>query len=376
MAATFPQRIVLHDFLANRPIAAASDDVFFYAIDTGEWFESDGNSWIELTSSGPQGSQGFQGDAGAQGMQGSQGPQGAQGETGAQGAQGAQGTTGATGSQGSQGFTGAQGSTGNQGATGAQGSNGAQGATGGQGAQGDVGAAGAQGVPGSQGPQGADGAQGIQGAQGVQGAQGATGATPALGSSSPLMDGAAAAGADVNASHQDHVHPTDTSRSPLAGTVGGPAKIIRRTGDSTARNSTNTGNTLTNDDTLLWAIGTNEVWWFDLYLLVNAANATMDIKLQWSVPTGATMTWGGLGTNTNCTWANAPVSGSPNAFLTAGSIPSFGTLAGSTGYIFTGVVVADGTHTGNVTLQWAQNTSDAGNLVLLANSFIKATRFA
>jgi hypothetical protein len=37
-----------------------------------------------------------------------------------------------------------------------------------------------------------------------------------LGSGTPLMDGTAAAGTATTASHQDHVHPSDTTRAPLA----------------------------------------------------------------------------------------------------------------------------------------------------------------
>jgi len=40
-----------------------------------------------------------------------------------------------------------------------------------------------------------------------------------LGSSSPLMDGVASSGVSTNASREDHVHPSDTSRAPLASPV-------------------------------------------------------------------------------------------------------------------------------------------------------------
>lgn len=45
------------------------------------------------------------------------------------------------------------------------------------------------------------------------------GTTTPLGSAAPKMDGAAAAGLSLNAARDDHVHPTDTSRAPVAAPV-------------------------------------------------------------------------------------------------------------------------------------------------------------
>ncbi len=72
-----------------------------------------------------------------------------------------------------------------------------------------------------QGPAGPTGATGATGPQGVPGATGATGpqGPPGAGSPSsspPLMDGAAAVGTSTAYARGDHVHPTDTTRAPLA----------------------------------------------------------------------------------------------------------------------------------------------------------------
>jgi hypothetical protein len=45
------------------------------------------------------------------------------------------------------------------------------------------------------------------------------GAAPLLGSAVPKMDGAAASGSSANAAREDHVHPMDSSRAPVAGPV-------------------------------------------------------------------------------------------------------------------------------------------------------------
>ena len=89
---------------------------------------------------------------------------------------------------------------------------GPQGPPGAQGAQGYPGAAGAIGPKGDVGPAGPQGIQGVQGATGPQGVPGA--GSPS--SAPPLMDGTAAVGVSTNFSREDHIHPSDTSRAPLA----------------------------------------------------------------------------------------------------------------------------------------------------------------
>jgi hypothetical protein len=62
---------------------------------------------------------------------------------------------------------------------------------------------------------GPQGPQGIQGIQGIQGPQGNPG-SGSPGSSTPLMDGTATVGVSTLFARDDHRHPTDTSRAPLA----------------------------------------------------------------------------------------------------------------------------------------------------------------
>lgn len=154
---------------------------------------------------------GPQGPAGAQGQSGPAGPQGPQGAQGALGPQGTPGTMGPAGPQGSAGLPGMPGAPGPQGIPGPTG---ATGATGPQGEPGPTGPVGPQGNPGAT---GATGPQGPTGATGPQGPPGASGGTP--GSNLPLMDGTASAGSATPYSREDHVHPTDTSRAPLASPV-------------------------------------------------------------------------------------------------------------------------------------------------------------
>jgi hypothetical protein len=172
---------------------------------------------------GPPGAPG--GPPGPQGIPGAQGPKG---DPGPPGPQGPKGSTGLTGSTGPAGPTGPQGSTGPAGPTGATGPQGPKGN------QGDPGIPGADstvpGPPGATGPQGPKGDKGDTGATGPAGADGA-GAPATV---PPLMDGTAAVGTSLLFARQDHVHPSDTSRAPLASPTftGDPKAPTPSPGDS------------------------------------------------------------------------------------------------------------------------------------------------
>lgn len=155
------------------------------------------------------------------------------------------------------------------------------------------------------------------------------------------------------------------------------ADKVSRSADSGAVNSGNTGTTLTNDDTLLWAVAANEIWFFQAFLLVNAANATMDVKVGFSVPAAATMSWAAISTFSSSlagftafTAASTPtgVNSESQSELTA-------TINGTVPAAYAGWAFIAGT-AGNVTLQWAQNTADAGNLKLLKGSCLFLSRLA
>jgi hypothetical protein len=150
--------------------------------------------------------------------------------------------------------------------------------------------------------------------------------------------------------------------------------IVRRTANSSAKQN----NTLANDDTLLWAVAANEIWFFEAYLIATAINTTMDIKFGWSVPASTTMSWGmqASGIASGGTGYGTPVvANAPVAILTAAGTLSSGTFAGTAGYSLAGVVVVSST-AGNVNLQWAQDTTNANDLILNTNSFLRLTRLA
>ncbi len=167
---------------------------------------------------------------------------------------------------------------------------------------------------------------------------------------------------------------------PTAGSVGGFAKVVVRAADATPITA---NAVLANDDTLLWAVGVSDRWFFQAMLTFTAADSggtstTADAQIGWSVPTGGAMQWGALGnaTNTFSGYGAAATTNSPLTLLTAASASAQGAIAGSWGVSVTGFYTGDGVHSGNVNLQWAQNTSNAATLLLAKNSTLILWRIA
>ena len=142
--------------------------------------------------------------------------------------------------------------------------------------------------------------------------------------------------------------------------------IVRKTANETVNNSS----VLQNDDHLLKALAANEVWLFEAVLWYTSG-ATPDIKLAWTVPAGATLAWSTLnGVNAaGASWEGGA------AESTSGTARDFASGAGTR---LTHVVgyVANGATAGNLQLQWAQNTANASDTIMLANSILRATLLA
>lgn len=151
------------------------------------------------------------------------------------------------------------------------------------------------------------------------------------------------------------------------------AMTVTRTGDATAR----TNNTLADDDILIVPVKANTTYFIEAYIVATAANATMDIKFGWSVPASTTMQWGGFGGGTASIagYGSQGVATTVVAIKGAANTLSIGTLAGTSGQVLAGNIFTSST-AGNVALQWAQDTTDAGDLKLLKGSVLRLTRLA
>lgn len=120
---------------------------------------------------------------------------------------------------------------------------------------------------------------------------------------------------------------------------------------------------------LVFAIGANEMWSIQGILLINAANATMDFKIGFTVPASTTMLWGNHSAAGTGSVAALDTASSRDAALTESSTQAFGSIAGSFIHVFYAVVFASST-AGNVQLQMAQNTSNASVLKVLKGSHL------
>jgi hypothetical protein len=141
----------------------------------------------------------------------------------------------------------------------------------------------------------------------------------------------------------------------------GSLTVVRKTANETVNNSA----TLQNDDHLLLAIGASEVWEFQFTLWYDAG-VTPDIKFAITVPSGATLRWG------NAPWVNTAGA----AYGTGAESSSGGSrdFAGGTAPRITVIhgMIANSTNAGNLQLQWAQNTANASDTIVYANSTLKA----
>lgn len=146
---------------------------------------------------------------------------------------------------------------------------------------------------------------------------------------------------------------------------GNVAKIVRKTADETVNNSS----TLQNDDHLLLALASSEVWKFEFWLMYTSGS-TPDFKAAITVPASATLVWETLG----ATDTSSVVYGA--ATITAsGTSRDFASSTGTRFLKITGIV-ANSTNAGNLQLQWAQNTATVSDTIVLTNSTLTAWKLA
>ena len=142
-----------------------------------------------------------------------------------------------------------------------------------------------------------------------------------------------------------------------------PITVIKA---ATATVSTNT--TLQDDDELLFAIGASENWVVQFYLHVSTALAA-DFKAAITVPTSVT-----LDAHTVLMSTNGIGQDIGARTTTSGTGMSVTSSSGALFFVIVYASVKNSTTAGNVTLQWAQNSSDASNTQVLLGSFLQAHR--
>lgn len=133
------------------------------------------------------------------------------------------------------------------------------------------------------------------------------------------------------------------------------ATIARKSADQTLDQQSTT---LQNVTDLLFAVAANEVWAVELVAKVNA-HTSPDMKFGWAVPSGTTMIWGKVSAS--------------SASAEGDTIIVIGASADRIEPPFRGIIIVSST-AGNIQCQAAQNSSQAEDVKVLANSFIIAHR--
>lgn len=144
--------------------------------------------------------------------------------------------------------------------------------------------------------------------------------------------------------------------------------VVRKTADETVNNST----VLQNDDSLVLPIGANEIWlatWYPIWQSTTVA----DIKFAWTFPTGCSVGYGFL-------WSDAANAVTHYRQYTGTSPTNSNALHGQgtelVGPAPMNLHIVNGSTSGNVTLQWAQNTAEVSNTIVKANSTLWAVKLA
>lgn len=127
---------------------------------------------------------------------------------------------------------------------------------------------------------------------------------------------------------------------------------------------------LSNDGHLFFAIAANENWMFQVTLFVDGTT-NADIKTAFTVPSGATLVWSGIGLEIAASDGKGVKIGT--TIQVSGTSAEYGLLGVGTKLLLQlwGTVINAG-NAGNVQLQWAQVVSDGSSTTVFINSWLRA----
>jgi hypothetical protein len=136
-------------------------------------------------------------------------------------------------------------------------------------------------------------------------------------------------------------------------------KAQKPSNESVARNTT-----LHGDKDLALNLAANKAYIFDAVVFASSTSATPDIKISFSLPSGATMDYGYIAASS--AFRNAE-------FLQNSAVSSSIPIAANdTDVIQIHGVINMGANSGNVQLQWAQSTSNAAPTTVIKGSYLRA----
>jgi hypothetical protein len=157
----------------------------------------------------------------------------------------------------------------------------------------------------------------------------------------------------------------------LQGDDGGPT-VVPKTATETVNNSA----TLQDDDELALEVGADDIWQVQLWLLLSAAGTAADWKFAWSAPAGGAVYWGPISAQAGDSgWVRNDAATTPGALLTVTDSLPAGSMNGVHGIMIAATYIGGGTE-GTLQFRWSQNTADASNSQVLADSLLIATPVA
>jgi hypothetical protein len=171
----------------------------------------------------------------------------------------------------------------------------------------------------------------------------------------------ASAGSITNSDVTDLRTFSEPANIPAAGTT---SAYTIKAADETVNNSA----TLQNDDDFAPSLDANSEYFIELWLHVDT-NTTARFKFAWDIPAGATIIAAGV----SVTRANNNDTGTERQTVDATGAPiAFASGQPGTAYLFATITTA-GT-AGTAQFQWAQNTANASDTKVLADSVQRVTK--
>ena len=147
--------------------------------------------------------------------------------------------------------------------------------------------------------------------------------------------------------------------------INGPTRnILQKRSNQQVINST----TLVDEDEMQQTLGASEYVNFVYHVRYTGDNETMDLKIGVTGPAGATVRW-----YPSASFSTSDTTTAASSEDTESTTESFGTSASGRWITIQGYV-QNSTTQGNLKLQFAQNTADAGTLTIAAGSWLEVFR--
>lgn len=134
------------------------------------------------------------------------------------------------------------------------------------------------------------------------------------------------------------------------------------------RTSTASDTSVNDDPHLLVAVGTNEIWDVEAFIIATSSSSTPDIKITFNVPTGATIIW----TSEKQKGTGVTIS---NLVTTSADEENFSIAANATIIFRVKGTVSTTATSGNLMFRGAQNSCNGTATQVLVNSWMKSTKF-